>query len=80
MSSKSEGGNFMIWYVKKQCLHELKDIPRGDTRGYTQKLHEMLEEEKAFTTEGYEHMLTPRTLKAFKKLIAEGTFVSVKVG
>lgn len=70
----------MIWYVKKDCLHELNNVAKGDTRGITRKLHEMLEEEKAFTVHGYEHSLTPATQKAFQELIAQEKFVRVKVG
>lgn len=70
----------MIWYVKQECLHELDSILKSDTREFTQKLHEMLEEEKAFTVHGYEHALTPETKKAFQDLIQTRVFVPVKVG
>lgn len=70
----------MIWYVKRECLHELNAFAKSDTRSITQKLHELLEAEKAFTVHGYEHSLTPATKKAFDQLIQEHIFVQVKVG
>lgn len=69
----------MIWYVKRECLHELNVVARGDTRGLTQKMHELLEEEKAFTTTGYEQTLAPSTKKALDQLVKSGAFVEVPV-
>ena len=69
----------MIWYVKRECLRQLNDVAKGDTRGMTQKLHQLLDEEKAFTVHGYEHTLTPATQKAFQQLIEDRVFVKVSV-
>lgn len=70
----------MIWYVRSDSMHELDGIPKTDNRGLTIRLNRMLEQEKAFTTDGYEETLSPATLASFRKLLETGKFIKVTVG
>lgn len=70
----------MKWYVRKECLSELENLPKGDTRTYTKTLLRMLEAENAFTLHGYEHTLALKTLHAFERLLQQEVFVEIEVG